>query len=476
MKSKRKNLVFFLLLAVVYFAIKSCLFRYPLHNDEFNHMEGVSKIVEENFFPFTEWWSYHPPFVYELVALFNSVLSKENWILGARLITAVFGFLVLVLTFLLAKRLFNENTARIAVIILFFLPIFQAQTSLFHLAIPLTFFFLLTYYFYLKERWFWYLVSGIALVLTKEIGTVIILAISFFDFISNVKNPWKAARRMALLNLPQIFFLIWLFLNKKYLGWYLWPYNVEFLTKEKSAPTLGISYSLLVTNFISVGKWILTLIALVGLVCSFWSKKFKRTSFPRGEILFGLFIFLFFPLFFGQIAYLPRYTLFTFVLVLIVVASFIDKLMEISLFRGVLGLLAIILVLLLNWFHNSDRVVDWAGERNYGYLNIVDFNREVVDYVNTNYRDQSLIAHYPLDVAFSNPLAGYVDSETCRDVEVFDLSNLTNFQGVIVVPNIFLSPQIWIEINQMENLELLKIIKNRGFEARVLRVRQDVYN
>ena len=102
---KEKSFDFFLTIffLVILFILKAPCFNLPFWWDEGGHLDGAVKIIENNFNPFIEWWSYHPPLVYELVAFTYQLIGK--WSIAARLIILFFSFLTLVFTYLLGKKL-----------------------------------------------------------------------------------------------------------------------------------------------------------------------------------------------------------------------------------------------------------------------------------------------------------------------------------------------------------------------------------
>lgn len=468
-KIKKTTFLFFFILGICFFVIKSQFFFLPLHNDEFNHMEGVVNIVENNFFPFVEWWSYHPPLIFELVALTGSFLFFNNWILAARLTIALFGFLTLVFTFFLGKSILKkESVGFLSAILLFFLPIFQAQSSLFHLAIPFTCFFLAFFYFYLKEKWLLYLLFGSFLVLTKEPAVIIIFILGIFDFLTNVRKGWrKRIIRLIIINLPQFLFIAWMLLNKRYLNWYLWPYNIKFFSSDKPYQGVKSLLALVKISFWEEGIWILTLGLILTILFSVISKKFKNTFFKK-EIFLFFFTAAFFCLFFYIGAYLPRYILFIFPLLIIVLAAFINEVIKFKQKLGFVFLFLVILVFCLNWFHFSDKPITWAGERNYAYVNIILNHKKTVDFVNNNLPQAKIISHYPFGTIFNWRFAGYVkvDSNRCLEIDDSDFENLHDFKGVLIVSDDI--PELdWAIFGNTSQISLLEDVPGKGVRTRI---------
>jgi 4-amino-4-deoxy-L-arabinose transferase-like glycosyltransferase len=467
MKIKRDKLVFFLLLAVVYFSVKSQFLTLPLHNDEFNHMEGVINIIENNFSPFVEWWSYHPPLVYELVAYFVSFFAQKKSILITRLIIAVFGFLSLIFTYLLGREVFNERTGKFAAIFLFFLPIFQGQSSLFHLAVPLTFFSLATFYYYLKKKWLLYFTFASLLVLTKEIGVLIVFSITFYDFVLNAKpDLFQAFKKMIVLNLPQLLFIGWMFLNKKYLGWYLWPYNVSFFVGNNPYPNTTGFVEVLRASLLEKGTFVLTVGIAIGLMASFFNKNIRKIII-RKEALFVLVVVGLFSLLFGYGPFLPRYMLFIYPLLCMLFAGLINYIIKKNGFMGSFILIAIIIIMTSRWFSFSDENIKWAGEQNYQYLRIINHHRQVVIHVKNNYY-YDFICNYPLNVAFSWPQAGYVNEEDSRDMKDISAVDLDDYKGSLIISDFFINSE-WNKVINSGKLSLVETIQGKGIKTSIYR-------
>lgn len=472
MKIKKEILLFFLIIDICFFLIKARFMFLPLHNDEFNHMEGVEKIVKNNFWPFVEWWSYHPPLVYEVVALIVSFVSKNNWVFVSHLVIAIFSFSVLIFTYFLGKEIFDEKVALLATLLLFFLPLFQSQSSLFHLAVPLTLFFLMSFYFWLKEKWSLYLLFSSFLILTKETGAVIVLILGLFDFLINVNRGFRnAVKRGIIINLPQLLLGAWMLLNKKFLGWYLWPFNVGLFTENRRIWGVESFGELLKTNFLDNGVWILTAGIILGSIASFWNRE-VRNIFIKKESFFTIFLSLFFFLFFYYGVYLPRYTLFTLPLLIIILAALINEILKINRLLGFLSLGAVIVIFSLNWFHFSNRRIRWNGEENYGYVNIVRNHKKVVDFVVANFPTVKVATHYPLDVSFAWPLADYNrDKEVgLTKIKDFTFEEAASFKGIIVISDLYIRHAGEIgerlpDLERLDRVRRVKVIRDRGIKT-----------
>lgn len=440
--------------------------RLPLHNDELSQMTGVERIVNNNFSPFVEWWGYHPPLIFELVAIGTRISS--NWILVSRLTVALFGMLTLLATYILGSTLYNKQVGFISTILLFFLPIFQAQSSLFNLAVPFTFFFLLTLLLYKKEKWSGYILSASLLILTKETGALVILLLSIFDLIVQFnRRIKKVIKRLVVINIPQLIFVFWVILNKIHLGWYIWPFFTSFLGEGKPYRSVNSFKEILKVNFVDVGIWILFIGILTGLLVLAYKKSFKKNIFNK-EIIFSIFLAITICIFFYFTIYLPRYTLFTLPPLIIVLGAVIYEMQKANKVTGIVMFAIVISVFFLNWFHLTNKKITWAGEKNFGFVNIIHNHQETIQWIQNNSITSQIATHYPLDAALTWSLAGYVSEEEEREITKLETESLENFKGVLVVSSFFWrNEDSRAKIENNKRAKLINIIRNPGVDTKI---------
>lgn len=225
LSSKKSIFLFFLLLV---FLAKLPLLNLPLWWDEENYVWGAIKIWENGFNPFIEFWSYKPPFVYELTALGFKVFGFSRII--PHLVIVFFAFLACYFTFLLGEKLFSRKVGFWAAVLLFLSPLFFAQSGMFHADLPLATLTLIVIFFYLQNKKWAYLLSAICLVLTKESGVLVIGAILIYESIINFRKIFTRdfIQKALFLFSPSLFFFSWMILNKVFLGWYFWSYNLNY--------------------------------------------------------------------------------------------------------------------------------------------------------------------------------------------------------------------------------------------------------
>ena len=97
----------------------------------------------------------------------------------------------LFITYRFGKKFFNESIGLISAIALCLQPIFLAQSTMVLPEMMLALFSMLTLYFHFQKKYLFYFLSAIALVLTKEPGVILILAIATFSFFKQLLNKEK---------------------------------------------------------------------------------------------------------------------------------------------------------------------------------------------------------------------------------------------------------------------------------------------
>lgn len=477
MKAKKKKLLlYFGLLAICFAIIKNKFLSLPLHNDELNHLQGVRMIIKNNFNPFIEWWSYHPPLIYTSVALINNLTQLNNQIIVPRMIVGAFGFAALVATYFLGKELYNNKVGLLASFLLFFLPIFQSQTSLFYLAIPLTFFFTISFYYYFKKKWWHYLFFASCLVLTKETGAMIIALLTLFTAFINLINTRvclkKTIKNSLIIGFPLVLFAVWLLLNKHFLGWYLWPYNSGYLFSNRSyGHNISDYIHILEDSFTATGTWVLTFGLLSGINIAIWNKKARKKIFHNNKILFIFFVTLFSCGVFFFSAYLPRYLLFVWPFLLVILAAFIHLAWQVNSKLTNILLFALLITLASNWFHFSNKPIYWAGETNYAYTNIIKHQQQVVHYIDkTLIKDSIIMTEHPFALTLIWSPAGYVQINDKYRITKLDPTNYFDFSGYIIVSDLNRYEQSCDDINLFNQSQIIKTINSKGFKTKIYEI------
>lgn len=137
---------------------------------------------------------WHVPLFHIISAFFYTLFGD----LGIKLTSPLFGSLSLILTFLIAKKLFNEKIAFYATLFLAFIPIHIYQS-----AIPLTdsittFFALLSIFLMLKNKPLLSAVSTGLLLLAKQTGIFLLPLLVYFIYIKNKGQENISCKNISL--------------------------------------------------------------------------------------------------------------------------------------------------------------------------------------------------------------------------------------------------------------------------------------
>ncbi len=139
------------------------------------------------------------------VILSYSYLLKINIIFWGNIISTLFSLGCIYLTYLIGKKLFNENTGLLASILLSFTWIFLFFNSKLYTEIPTAFFILLAYYCFLEDK---PLASGIFTALaflTKFPAGLILIILSIF-YLKDIKNLLIFISSFILTTIPYFVF------------------------------------------------------------------------------------------------------------------------------------------------------------------------------------------------------------------------------------------------------------------------------
>jgi 4-amino-4-deoxy-L-arabinose transferase-like glycosyltransferase len=397
LSSKKIVFKFFFLLV---FLSKLPLLNSPLWWDEESYVWGAIRIWKNNFNPFIEFWSYKPPFLYELAALGFKVFGYSRII--PHLIIVVFAILACCFTFLLGEKLFSRKVGFWAAILLFLSPLFFTQSGMFHADLPLATLTLMVIYFYLQKNKWAYLLSAICLVMTKEAGILVIGAILIHESVLNIKKIFTPAfiQRSIFLLSPSLFFFLWMVLNKVSLGWYFWPYNLNYYSSgfyfnfDKLKEILELVY---LRNFK------LPFLLLTGM--SILSKS-VRNLFRKELFLFFL-LSTIFILFYLWGAFVPRYLIVIQPYFVLIGVAFIFKLLRKLNFIPHLFFLSLILLYIQSY--STTVYSPWSGENDLSYLIGIKTKQDTISFIEENFGSYNIITTWPLSSQLSFPFMGYVE-------------------------------------------------------------------
>lgn len=468
--NRNKNeLIIAAFFAYLIFILKSPTLNVPFHLDEISFYGGVRLILNNNFNPFVEgWWGYHPPLIYELAAV------SEYWWgfsrISLRFLILIFSYLSLWFTYLLGRKLYDKEVGFFSSLLLFTCPLFFAQSGLFHLSIPLTALSVMSLYFYFQDKKISYLIAGSLLVLTKETGIFVIAGIAIYELIKRAREnkALLTIKKFIFLTFPLIPFMVWLGLNRYYLGWFFWPYYKEFFFFSKTQPwPTGSIWERASIAFNYHYWWIITTVLFLSALLSLINPRLKKKFFNQ-RFLFLLLLPPVVFIFFSLALFLPRYMLFVYPLWLIAFVFSIKQMIRKKvIYYFVFSLIAILFITC--WFNYPRRRVVWGGEMNLAYLDVIKAHQDVADFLQEEYPDSRILTTDLMAAKFTRPIYGYVS----RELDVYYAGKMTDKTELLVIPRyleMMPSTQKLFRLRDKLKPPLLKVISYGGEEVLIYRL------
>lgn len=285
-------------IAVLFFILHLPLKTISPIADAQDYLDNVLAVYQNHFNPFIEVWSYKPPLLFITTALLFQYFGPS--LQTANIFIFFLSSLSLITVYVVGQKLFTTKIAVISFLFLLFSPIFINQSFLFQDAIPVIPLLLLCVYAYLKNHTVLYLMLCSLLVLYKEPYIIVPIYTALFELMRT-----KKINRSLLLLLPVVFFVAWIMINKYTFGWYLWQYNVDFISFSIPAIFAKIQRIFLETPF---SLYVLFFIYFGSIIFSTQFKLKNNTTTQKNLTYLVGFIALFRCIFI-ILPYTPRYLL-----------------------------------------------------------------------------------------------------------------------------------------------------------------------
>lgn len=337
---KKQDSISKLTIAIIAFAIflRFAIASYTIEGADPCYHASASKFVGENLrFPLFEYIGReifaHEPLFHAIGGFFYIMFNfAGSGDLGIHMVSPLFGGATIILTFLVARKLFDKYIALFSVLFVSFLPLHIYHSTTTHIDMAGAFFALLSVYLLLNNRFYFsslafgfsmlgrinsiFMAPLLAYILFKRFRKKKAFSRIFVFFIIGflVASPWYI-RNYALLHNP-----VWPFLNSSFGGYYqsghdLKPDKTAHLLDFKDAylevhlALFGVPDGKYENLFLfkqalfkaSIALWLVfTLIALLPFLLIFKKEHFRNRNFQL--MLWGLLSYLFF-LYFYQFNY-----------------------------------------------------------------------------------------------------------------------------------------------------------------------------
>jgi hypothetical protein len=451
----------------------------------------------------------HPLLFFFLASLWCTFFGASLFI--AHLFAALLASFLLLLMYLIIKQLFNRQIAFYSTILFAAQSIFLGQYNLLLPEILLTIFTFLVIYHYQKNNLKYYVLFGIALVLTKESGVFPLLAIGLWTLIKDVfydkTFSFTKSTLIKYLTLSLPFFALighFLLLKAEY-GWYIMPLRtdsfefswevyherlmstIHYIFIDQGRKPLSIGLFFIGILFYTRIKWIYRVLIIVvsftlmKIFFGYWSTidfveylivplvflivlktvfldayKYDKT---RGGFVSITSILMFsYVLFTSSFFDSRRYLFFLIPLFIIVVVYYLDQIPKYS--RYLVPIFSVVVIgFLINYQINDKN----QGDDTNHYQDICIIQKEAVGFLEKNYEySQPIQTTFLLKHSLERPLTGYL-STLSKFSNVNSISKLSiyNENSVFVFANTEL-PDYYNEIKSNNNLKLVKKFERRN--------------
>jgi 4-amino-4-deoxy-L-arabinose transferase-like glycosyltransferase len=339
----------------------------------------------------------HPPGLYVTLGIVYKAFGESIWI--SHLLAIGFSFLGVFFTYLLAMRLHDRTTGIISALLLFFSPVYFAQSGLVQADLFITALGIMCIYFVFQEKYLAYLICSLYLVTVKESSIAIIVSLLIYLYITD-KNSHRRKIKMIKYAIPLFAIGIFFILQKITINELLPnPFFTSHAFMNLSPLSLASKlYDVLKWSFYSQGRIVLT--ALI--IASFLIK--KRYAW-KNEFSIFLFLFLFFIGTFSAVFYLPRYILPILPYFYILGAYSIILLVKDK--RVQVLMVSAILILSVGRLHGTTSTYG-TYDRDMQYADVVWTHKEACHYAERYFFDKRILALWPLAPALKEPYLGYV--------------------------------------------------------------------
>jgi 4-amino-4-deoxy-L-arabinose transferase-like glycosyltransferase len=248
-----------------------------------------------------------PPFIFLSLGILFKIFGYSPILI--HIFMMVFSLGAIIFTYKVGEILAGEEIACSASFLLAFSPMFIAQSVNLNFDLPSVALLMSTYYFMLKKNHVFAAISGIMLVMTKEIGILFMAAALLSTILINTGDRKIGKAAIAARIIPIIVFIIWAYGNYTRRGWFLFPRDSPIIKLDSifNENLIMRLEQLFVINY----NWILTILILYTLLT--WAyRRYERFDREKIEMLLPLILFsLFFFVIVAPIRdfNLPRYVI-----------------------------------------------------------------------------------------------------------------------------------------------------------------------
>jgi 4-amino-4-deoxy-L-arabinose transferase-like glycosyltransferase len=330
---------------------------------------------------------------------------------------------LLIIIFLFCRRFFSERVGFIACLLFATQAVFIAQSVFLMPEVLMALWTTVCFYAYFNESKLLYIVGATAMLLTKESGGMLIVALCCYEllqFAFSTERQYKLLfKKMILVFTPVGFALIYFIIQKIEYGWFLFPFYMKYLSSKWDSFSVNLP-SGAAYLFIYFGRNGLTIFVIIALAAIAKSKK-TYFSLDQKKIISALSLYIILYLLFSSVNYyIPRYLLCALPPFIIVGSVLIEKVF--SRFKFVYPIIIAGLAATFIFYY--------ANTTNYGdmdYTPSVTADLKIVSFCEQHQLyDSSIYATTVLRIDFTDSCAGYLTGKQFKNIQS-DFSDKTRY-------------------------------------------------
>lgn len=397
-------------------------------------------------------YSYgHPLLFHFMVASWMKVFGESIFV--AKSFALFVSILLLIAVFLTGKSIFNKDAGLLAAILLFFQPVFLAQSSFILLEVLLALLGLLTLFTFFKKKWLLYALAGSALILTKESGLFLIFALCVWQLLEifiEKEHEFSARRflfRYLIILIPAMIFGLFLIQQKLTWGWFLFPNRMDdmAITFDSINHNLGLIRK--IVFFMHGRVWLVwgLIVALLG----YYFLPGKRFDWKQWKFIWLIMLFVGVFWFMSSLNFISnRYFLILMPLLMLVISALAVQAFQLKKWLLYPFIVAMIFTQSLYAFRHYN-----TGDDNLGFTDVVKVHLNAIRFMEeSNLRDEYVYAHFLMLYNLQHPISGYL-----TDGKVFN--NLTGIFTDSVDYAVISNVELQRELDSIRSLPHLALMK-----------------
>ncbi|MFA5146971.1 MAG: glycosyltransferase family 39 protein [Candidatus Omnitrophota bacterium] len=394
--------ILFASFAVLVFAAKFGVLNTPFHWDEIGWVNAAHWFSENGLYRsmpglYPKGLIFgHPPLLSLTAAALYKVFGESVWLTHLSILP--FSFIGMLFTYLIGEHFYGRRTGILAALFLFFSPVYFAQSGMFLGDLPVAALGAASVYFMLKKRYGYYLAASLPMVLIKETGITIVIAILAYMLLAERKKAKAILPEILKYGVPLLVIAIFFVIQKAAAGrpfFIVWDKFKFFVFGLRN---IKLFFMITEWIFFSQLRFVFTILICLNLFLHDGSER-------RKELLLFSLIILFSGYSFSFLFFLPRYLMSVLPFISIMGAWSFTELVRTRALRDIAGAAMVIMLAL-----SMDKAEDpGTGECTMKYLDIVNVQKAISRFIEEGFPGSAVLTAWPQAEELSNPYLGYVD-------------------------------------------------------------------